>query len=75
MSLVQIIRIEISWARQQFLRVNFLGAQVPSNSKEKGSSSLYFVYMKDSATNHTDAVVAMERCISDIPTQFVDAYG
>ena len=24
--------------------------------------------MKDSATNQTDAVVAMERCISDIPT-------
>ena len=75
MSLVQIIRIELSYARQKFLSVNFLGAQVPSNSKEKGSSILSFVYMKDSATNHTVAVVPMERCISDIPTLYVDAYG
>ena len=40
----------------------------PLNSKEKGSSSFYFVYMKHSTANQTDAVVAMQRCISDIPT-------
>ena len=47
----------------------------PLTLKKKARLVSFFVYKKDSATNHTDAVVAMERCISDIPTQYVDAYG
>ena len=40
----------------------------PLNSKEKGSSIFYFVYKKHSAANQIDAVVAVQRCMSDIPT-------
>ena len=36
-------------------------------------TQLYLSLSPDTATNQTDAVIAMERCISDIA--YVDAYG